>query len=310
MANRTKNLNLIPILQALLKEVSVAKAADQIGLSQPAVSGALARLRVLLHDPLLVRAGRTMRLTPRALKMRERLDEVCSQLESLFRPERFDPATARHTFVVAVPDYHALLLSDSLVVRLHAEAPGIRLRFVNVPDDLPMWLRDGGIDLAVCGDFGFWPDLNRERLFRNRMVAAVARDHPLLKRAHVTSNDLLEFPSVGFDSSFDSSARSTKFVTGIPSLDSVSQISTSQFTDAVLLAVRVPVVARAPASLIERLSELLPLVTIELAGEETDVHEAMFWAPITEESPEHVWLRSMIRQCFAPLARSENKRRK
>jgi DNA-binding transcriptional LysR family regulator len=308
MAYRTKNLNLIPILQMLLKEASVAKAADQIGLSQPAVSGALARLRVLLDDPLLVRVGRTMRLTPRALRMRQRLDDVCVQLESLFRPERFDAATAHHSFVVAAPDYLALLLSDSLITRLRAQAPGIRLRFVTVPGDLPMWLRDGGIDLAVCGDFGFWPDLKREHLLSNRMVAAVAKGHPLIRRSRVTSNDLLEFPGVDFDTYIASSTRGTQFVTGVPSLNLTSQLSTGQFVDEVLLALRLPVVARAPASLVGWLSEFLPLVTIELAGEETAVEESMFWAPITEEAPQHIWLRAMVRQCIAPLAKSENKR--
>ena len=105
MAIRSKNLNLIPILQALLNEASVARAANQIGLSQPAMSGALARLRELLNDPLLVRAGRSMQLTPRALRMRKLLEEVCAQIELLFQPESFDPSTAKINFRVAAPDY-------------------------------------------------------------------------------------------------------------------------------------------------------------------------------------------------------------
>ncbi len=94
MAIRTKNLNLIPLLQALLRTGSVAQSAAEIGLSQPAMSGALARLRILLDDPLLVRVGRTMRLTPRAVRMREQLDEICDCIEQFFQPEAFDPSTA------------------------------------------------------------------------------------------------------------------------------------------------------------------------------------------------------------------------
>jgi len=298
MAIRTKNLNLIPILQALLKEVSVARAAAQIGLSQPAMSGALARLRVLLNDPLLVRMGRTMRLTPRALRMRKQLDEVCAQMELLFQPERFDPSTAQHSFAIAAPDYMALLLSGALITRLSTEAPGIRLKFVDVPHDLTHWLEDSSIDLAVCGDFGLWPELRREHLFRNRMVAAVARSHPLLERKRVTSNDLLEFPSVDFD---NSTTRDNKVITGIPSLDLRSQISTAQFTDAVFLAVRSPIVAKVPASLVEWLGAFLPLVAIELSGEETGIDETMFWAPVQNEAQEHMWLRELVRECFAPF---------
>ena len=87
MSIRSINLNLIPILQALLKEESVAKAAIQVNLSQPAMSGALARLRLILDDPLLVRVGRSMRLTPRAERLRRQLDEICGQVEVLFQHE-------------------------------------------------------------------------------------------------------------------------------------------------------------------------------------------------------------------------------
>jgi DNA-binding transcriptional LysR family regulator len=310
VAIRTKNLNLMPILQALLRGGSVAKAAAEVGLSQPAMSGALARLRVLLNDPLLVRVGRTMRLTPRALRMRKQLDDVCAQIELFFQPERFDPATAQDRFVIAAPDYNALLLSGALITRLRTEAPGIRLRFVDVPYDLPNWLEDSTIDLAVCGDFKLWPELRHEHLFWNRIVAAVAKGHPLLKRARVTLNDLREFPSVDYDTSFSASARGTKVVTGIPSLDWKSQISTSQFTDGVLLAVKSQVVARAPATLVGRLSELLPIVAIEFSGEETGVDETMFWTPIHDEAQEHVWLRTLVKECLAPLTQGNISRPK
>jgi DNA-binding transcriptional LysR family regulator len=310
VAIRTKNLNLIPILQALLKEVSVAKAADQIGLSQPAMSGALARLRILLDDPLLVRVGRTMRLTPRALRMRKQLDEVCAQIELFFQPERFDPTTAQHNFVIAAPDYNALLLSGALVTRLQTEAPGIRLRFVDVPYDLPNYLEDSSIDLAVCGDFSLWPELKHEHLFWNRMVAAVARDHPLVKRSRVTSNDLREFPSLHYDTTFTASTQGADVVTGIPSLDWTSQITTSQFSDGVFLAVKSPIVARAPATLVERLSEFLPLVAIELSGEETGIDETMFWASIQDEAQEHIWLRTLVKECLAPLTPDTSSRKR
>jgi DNA-binding transcriptional LysR family regulator len=301
MAIRTRNLNLIPILQALLKEGSVARAAAQIGLSQPAMSGALARLRAVLGDPLLVRVGRTMRLTPRAQAMHKQLDEVCVLLESFFQPEHFDPATAQNSFVIAAPDYNALLLCDALTLRLHTEAPGIRLRFVDVPHDLPRWMDDSNIDLAVCGDFQLWPDLKREHLFWNRMVAVVAKDHPLRKRPRVTSKDLLEFPSVDYNSGVATSVRGSRVVTGIPSLDWSSQISTGQFTDAVILAISSPIVARAPASLVERMAEFLPIVSIEISGEETGVDETMFWTPVHDEAQEHVWLRTLVKECLTPL---------
>jgi DNA-binding transcriptional LysR family regulator len=308
VAIRSKNLNLIPILQALLKQVSVAKAASQIGMSQPAMSGALARLRDLLNDPLLVRMGRRMQLTPRALQMRKQLDEMCAQIDAFFQPEQFDPATATQSFVIAAPDYIALRLSGTLLERLSSEAPGVRLKFVDVPIDLPKWLEESVIDLAVCGNFGNWPGLRREHLMWNRMVIAVSRDHPLTRRTRVTSNDLREYPSLDFDATFPSANKETRFVTGIPSLDVRSQVCTSQFSDAVFLAVRPPIIARAPALLVEQLAEILPLVVIELSGEETKIDESMFWAPICDVAQEQVWLRTLVRDCFAPYADNERVR--
>jgi DNA-binding transcriptional LysR family regulator len=298
MAIRSKNLNLIPILQALLKEASVARAAAEVGLSQPAMSGALARLRDVLDDPLLVRVGRSMRLTPRALKMRKQLDEVCAQIELLFQPERFDPSTADLSFRIAAPDDISFLLSGPLLVRLATEAPKIRIEFVNVPIDLPTWMEDSTVDLAVCGDFGYWPELQHVRLFHDRIVAAVARDHPLLERDRVTANDLIGFPGLNHDSGFAFTPLSTKFVTGIPSLDQRSQISTGQFIEAVLLAVGSKVVAKAPASLVERLREILPLAMIEIADEDIGIEICMFWTAVTDEALEYKWLRRTIKECF------------
>lgn len=299
MAVRSINLNLIPILQALLKEESVVKAATEVGLSQPAMSGALARLREILDDPLLVRAGRSMRLTPRALRMRKQLDQICASIEQLFQPESFDPATAEHSFVIAAPDYIAFLLSSVLLTRLRSEAPGIRLQFIDVPGDLPAWFENSRIDLAVCGNFDFWPDLKFENIFRDRIVVATTKGSPLLKRKRVTSKDLLDFPSLRYDTSFRSAAWGKKFLTGISSLDLATQITTSQFIDGVLLAARLPTVARAPASLVERLSEILPLAMVELYGEETGFDTGLFWSPIHDEAVEHKWLRTLIKECFS-----------
>jgi DNA-binding transcriptional LysR family regulator len=302
MAIRTINLNLVPILQALLNEESVVRAASKVGLSQPAMSGALARLREILDDPLLVRVGRSMRLTPRAQRMRKQLDQICAQIELLFEAERFDPATAQHSFVVAAPDYIEFLLSGVLLRRLRDEAPGIRIKFVNVPGDLPDWMETAKIDLAVCGSFDYWPDMKFEHLFEDRIVAAVSKDHPLLRRTHVTSGDLAEFPSLHSDASVPSASRETTFPTGLPSLDWASQINSGQFVNAVLLAAASPVVGRAPASVVERLAEMLPLARIELEDEPTKFDTGMFWTQIQDEAQEHKWLRAMVRECLRPLA--------
>ena len=303
MSARSTNLNLIPILRALLNEQSVVGAAKEVSLSQPAVSGALARLREVLDDPLLVRVGRSMRLTPRAQRMRPQVEQICAEIERLFEQEIFDPATADNYFVIAAPDYLAFLLSKALLVRLRDEAPGVRIRFVDPPMNLPDLLHDCTIDLAVCGNFGIWPEVTYQSLFFERFVAVVSTDHPLAKRSRVRSADLSKYPGVNIFSGVISSRPDTKPITGVPSLDAASQILLGQFTDAVLLAVESPNVARAPASLSEFLRAILPLAVVRLTGEDDQVDTGMFWAPVQHDAPEQVWLRAVIQESLAPSGR-------
>jgi DNA-binding transcriptional LysR family regulator len=295
---RSQNLNLIPILQALLHSESVVGAADDVHLSQPAVSGALARLREALDDPILVRVGRGMRLTPRAQQLRAHVDRLCSDIDLLFQPHTFDPAAADHDFVIAAPDHLAFLLGKALIARLPDEAPGVRIRFVDVPLNLADLLHDGTVDLGVCGDFGLWPTVKFQHLFQERIVAAVATDHPLVGQAHVTSADLLEYPGIAYDTGAGFTRRDPKFVTGIPSLDDIPSITLGQFTDAVLLTVGTLVVARAPELLVTQLSEIIPVVAVQLSDEH-EFGAGMFWAPFQHDALEHRWLRGMVEDSLA-----------
>jgi DNA-binding transcriptional LysR family regulator len=300
MAIRNKNLNLIPILQSLLHEESVVKAADNVGLSQPAMSSALARLRDLLGDPLLVRVGRSMRLTPRAQYLRFHVGELCAQIDALFQPQSFDPKTAQLSFRIAATDYLAYLISRILLPKIATEAPGVRIQFVDVPGDAPAWMAEGTIDMAVCGEFGYWPELQSEFLFRERYVATVARHHPLAARSHVTSDDLAPYPSPGviFDPELSHGPRDKKWVTGLRSLDDSPQVTTMGQFAAVLLALNPPFVGRAPASLIEVLQEDVPLHLLELSGEASEFDTCMFWTKVTDQANEHIWLRNLIRSCL------------
>jgi DNA-binding transcriptional LysR family regulator len=305
MAIRNKNLNLIPILQSLLNEASVVRAADAMGLSQPAMSGALARLRELLNDPLLVRSGRGMQLTPRARELKAQVDTLCARIDVVFQPDTFDPSTARDSFRVAAPDYLAFQLTKFLLPLLAECAPGIHIQIVDVPGDLPIWMESQNIDLAVCGEFGFWPELRRELLFRERYVAALSTDHPLSTRETVSSDELQAFPSpsVVFDPGLSKSHHDRHWVTGLRSLDFISQVtSMSQFI-AVLLAAEAPNVARAPASMVEQLSGILPLKLLEISDEDASFDTCTFWTTLTDQSISHIWLRGIIRDCLSDQVR-------
>jgi len=176
------DLNLLVVLDVLLAERNVTKAANRLGLSQPAVSNALARLRGALGDPLLVRTRAGMAPTPRALalvgSLRDALDLMGNTLTDA---ESFDPENARRTFVLAATDYVQFVLLGKLVARIRRVAPGVVLEVLPVVQTFP-WpqLEAGSIDLVLGGaSVRDTPrGLHRRRLFRDRVVCILREGHP------------------------------------------------------------------------------------------------------------------------------------
>ncbi|MHC3969199.1 LysR family transcriptional regulator, partial [Pseudomonas aeruginosa] len=151
---QTFDLNLLRVLDALLRERNVSRAAERLALSQPAVSNALNRLRELLDDPLLVRAGRAMQPTPRALALEAPIRAALRQIEqSLGDGEGFDPGRSRQRFTVAVTDYVELICMPALMRRLSERAPGISIAIQHLTPTLPAEALDKGELDLVLGRF-------------------------------------------------------------------------------------------------------------------------------------------------------------
>lgn len=175
----SSDLGLLVSLDALLQEGSVTGAARRVGLSTPAMSHALARIRERLGDPILVRAGRGMLLTPRALTLKPRVRNAVAEAQRALEPERpFVAAELSRAFVVHATDYVLTILGGAVDRILREESPQVSIRFVpNTPDDAAS-LRDQGSDLAV-GIYGDLPQEMRNRqLLTDRFVAVVRKGHP------------------------------------------------------------------------------------------------------------------------------------
>jgi DNA-binding transcriptional LysR family regulator len=176
---QSSDFAMLVALDAVLQEGSVTRAAKRMGLSTPAMSHALARMRERLGDPILVRAGREMVLTPRAQALRPAVRSVVAEAAGLLAPERpFVAAELARTFVVHATDHVLSVLGVALDRIVHAEAPGVVLRFApNARDDATP-LRDGSIDLAV-GIYGeLPPELRTRQLLTDRFVCVVRDGHP------------------------------------------------------------------------------------------------------------------------------------
>jgi len=175
------DLGMLVHLDALLQESSVSGAAKRVGLSTPAMSHSLARIRERLGDPILVRAGRGMLLTPRAESLKARVHTLVAEARQALEPERpFEPAELDRVFVVHASDYVLTVLGARIDASLRADSPKASLRFApNTVDDAAS-LRDGGSDLAI-GIYGDLPQEMRSRvLLTDRFVAVVRRGHPVV----------------------------------------------------------------------------------------------------------------------------------
>jgi DNA-binding transcriptional LysR family regulator len=177
----TPDLNLLVTLDVLLAEGSVARAARRLRLSPSAMSRALARLRETTGDPLLVRAGRGLVPTPRALELREKVGRLVQDGEAVLRPvEALDLQQLARTFTLRTSEGFVENFGPDLIQRVGQEAPGARLRFVPKPDKDSASLRDGSVDLET-GVVGrtIGPEVRAQALFRDRFIGVVRAGHVL-----------------------------------------------------------------------------------------------------------------------------------
>jgi DNA-binding transcriptional LysR family regulator len=202
MSLRSINLNLIPILRAVLRYQSVSRAAASINLSQPTVSQALAQLRIILSDPLLVRTGQKLELTPHARELIKPVDDACEALESVLKAATFEPQNAKRIFTIAAPDHITALVAPGLLKILREVAPGVTPHFIAYSDDVGQRHRLGEVDLAVMPRlvvnlFGH-ADLRIVHFYTEEFVHAVGATHKLALLPQVTDADIAKYAQAIF----------------------------------------------------------------------------------------------------------------
>jgi len=286
------DLNLLVTLDVLLTEGSVVGAARRLQLSASAMSRALARLREATGDPLLVRAGRGLVPTPRALELRDRVRRVVGDAEAVLRPAlKLDLATLERTFAIRSTEGFVETFGPSLLARVASEAPHVRLWFVPKLDKDSALLRDGVIDLetgVVSPAMG--PEVRTQGLFRDRFVAVVRRGHPLARGrltperyaagAHVLiSRRGLEMGPVDHALQQLGLARN-----GV--------VTVGGFGPAIVLAGESEMIATVP----ERHTESLwrGMHHLPLPFDVPKFAISLFWHPRLDADPAHRWLRSVV----------------
>ncbi len=174
------DLNLLKSLGALLETGSVTKAADQVNLSQPAMSRALNRLQYVMKDPLLVRSGRGMVLTPRGEALREPVQDALAQLSGLLKPQVFDPSSARDRFRVVAPDYMAQRILPPILGQVFRLAPHIGIEIENLSEKAIAEMCEGKVSLGfgVVEDGPVLDNVRSQALLQDRQVCLMRNNHP------------------------------------------------------------------------------------------------------------------------------------
>src|SRR6201996_8294713 len=182
------DLNLLIALDALLADGSVAGAARRLGLSASAMSRTLTRLREATGDPLLVRAGRQMVLTPHAEALRQRTQNAVHEARAVLGPgtTELDFSTLQRTFTIRSSDGFVEAFGASLIAAAAAVAPRVCLRFAPKLEKTAAYLRDGSADLEIGVLSEMGPEVRVQTLFRDRFIGVVREGHPLLGEGEVT----------------------------------------------------------------------------------------------------------------------------
>jgi DNA-binding transcriptional LysR family regulator len=296
------DLNLLVSLDALLRERSVTRAAERLGLSQPALSSALRRLRRHFGDELLVRVGNTYKLTPLADFLRARVALALEGVERVFdaKPD-FDPALCTREFTVVTSDYALSVVGAPLLAAMADRAPHARIRF-RQPALAHMAETVGdlrGVDGLIC-PHGYSSDLPYVDVFRDRWVC-VADEANRSVGAVVTVDQLA---AARWVSALDQRAAYTPAHKQLELLGVAMDIEV--VTDG-FLAVPVLVAGTDRVALVqERLVSTLPagsgIRVLDCPFEALPLVEALWWHPIYDQDPEHELLRSVFTEVAATLA--------
>ena len=186
------DLNLLKALQALLDTRSVTQTGERLGLSQPAASRIVARLRAELHDPLLVRTAKGYVLTPRAESLQATTREALTLAQRVFEPVQFDPAASNRRFRMATTDYGMLAAVIPMIDRLSKSAPRLGLSIQPWNDDTLESLEHGRVDLALYADDPLPPDFHYRDMFRESYAVLLRHGHPLMNKAASRKKNLLD----------------------------------------------------------------------------------------------------------------------
>ena len=296
---RQIDLNLLVVFNQLLVDRSVSLTADKLGLSQPAVSNALKRLRDLLKDDLFVRTSRGMEPTPYAMHLVEPVGYALGMLQSaLSQRDSFDPATSERTFTLAITDIGEIYFMPTLMATLSRMAPHIKISTLrhqegHLSDDMA----SGNVDLAI----GLLPSLTtgffQRRLFKQRYVCMFRQGHPQANNP-ITLAQYKSLPHVGIVSANTGHGELDDWLTK-KGIERHVQLQVPHFVAVGHILHSSDLIATVPERFAQKCEEPFQLETSSLPFKLPDIAIHLFWHAKYNREPANMWLRQQMVSLFS-----------
>ncbi|EKS6727612.1 LysR family transcriptional regulator [Enterobacter mori] len=291
------DFNLLVALDVLLAEASVAAAARRLNLSTSAMSRTLSRLREVTGDPILVRAGRHMVLTPWAEATRDRARNAVHEARAVLQPssETLNVQTLARLFTIRANDGFVVAFGPALIAAVAAAAPEVCIRFAPKPEKTSRYLREGLVDLEIGVQSNMGPEIRLQRLFQDRFVGAVRKGHPLAALSAISINDYVSWGHVV--ASPDGSLHG--FVDDVLAEQSMKRKVASVvpgFPTALSVALASDLIAMVPALYLRNQTMTENLHVFELPFKARTITVSQMWHPRMEQDPGHRWLREKVRE--------------
>lgn len=289
------DFNLLAALDVLLAEASVAGAARRLNLSASAMSRTLSRLREVTGDPILVRAGRQMVLTPWAEATRDRARNAVHEARAVLQPstDALKVEGLERLFTIRANDGFVVAFGPLLIAAVASAASGVCIRFAPKPEKTSRYLREGLVDLEIGVQSNMGPEIRLQRLFQDRFVGAVRKGHPLSLQPDVTLDDYVAWGHVvaspdgslhGFaDEALAERGMTRKIASVVPG-----------FPTALSVALASDLIAMVPALYLLNQPMNERVHVFELPFKARAITVSQMWHPRMEKDPAHRWLRETV----------------
>jgi DNA-binding transcriptional LysR family regulator len=292
------DLNLLPCLEALLRRRNVTLAAADVGLSQPAMSRALGRLRDQLRDPLLLRVGGGLVLTARAQALLPQLNASLGTVRALFQQPELDLAGIRRTVRIAASDIQSILLAPGIMSRLGQAAPGVDVRFEPYRPDLHARMQDGSLDLAFAmTTTPLPPGAASTFIGGDRLALVMRRGHPLAERELVAA----DYASVDHVSIALTGDGQSDMDAALAALGVARRIAfvTPYFTSALAVVAATDLVTTISAAFARQFQSRFDLVLRQPPLPRLEILSVLVWSAIRSGDPFLTWFRDLVRAVAA-----------